>query len=229
MLKFVPDTGVPGFRVGLSQGGAPAGNAGTPNVDAYFFGDPRDVGTIPESLFQLSSLPARPTSLESMPRPDPGPDVAPSWLKRSRPFPWLYPLEDPEPIRQVPPLSPPTSFVPDIGVNGIRVGLSQGGTPASVRNATTPAFDNDSPVDPRSEPDPGQRVPPYIENPWLYGRPKGPDPEPLPHRLFPFPPPRGWFPKEWEMDRWPVSPGPKSAPVCPPRRPKPPREPSPTS
>jgi hypothetical protein len=45
----------------------PAGNANVSTVDDYPFGDPRGVGTNPASLFQPSSLPARPTQLENLP------------------------------------------------------------------------------------------------------------------------------------------------------------------
>jgi hypothetical protein len=110
MFKFVPDTGVPGFRVGLAQGGArraPAGYDNTPTVDDYpysdamlAFGDPRGVGIQPPSFSVLGGLPARPAPLETLPRIEPGPGPyipplpVPPW-RRGFSFPW--PSGEPDP------------------------------------------------------------------------------------------------------------------------------------
>jgi hypothetical protein len=82
MFKFVPNTGVPGLRVGLPEGldqRTPAGAADPRAYDYYPYGDatlasgdPSGVGTNPPTIFSPWAWPARPRPLETIPMPDPG-------------------------------------------------------------------------------------------------------------------------------------------------------------
>ena len=69
MFKFVPNTGVPGFRVGLPEGSdqrTPAGATDARTYDYYPYGDatlasgdPSGVGTNPPNIFSPWAWPAR--------------------------------------------------------------------------------------------------------------------------------------------------------------------------
>jgi hypothetical protein len=126
MFKFVPNTGVPGFRVGLPEGldqRTPAGAADPRAYDYYPYGDatlasgdPSGVGTNPPTIFSPWAWPARPRPLETIPMPDPGPGVAPPWYELWRSFPWTDPV-GPDPIRKLPPAPspfPPPMFPPPL-------------------------------------------------------------------------------------------------------------------
>ena len=70
MFKFVPNTGVPGFRVGLPEGSdqrTPAGATDARTYDYYPYGDatlasgdPSGVSTNPPDIFSPWAYPARP-------------------------------------------------------------------------------------------------------------------------------------------------------------------------
>ena len=112
MFRLPRNTGVPGFRVGLPED--PPGFA----VDDYPYGDatlasgdPRGVGTERPDFLGSRPWPARPQPLETVPRPDLGPYLAPPppppppWP----PFPSLPPWpDDKDPMRKLPP--PPPHF-----------------------------------------------------------------------------------------------------------------------
>jgi hypothetical protein len=132
MFKFVPDTGVPGFRVGLPEGldqRTPASATDAGIYDYYPYGDatlasgdPSGVGTNPPNIFISPwSRPARPKPLETIPGPDPGPGVAPPPPPRLRLWPWppIWPDDyDSDPMRKLPPAPsrfPPPMFPPPSG------------------------------------------------------------------------------------------------------------------
>ncbi len=114
MFRVVPrNSFVPGFRVGLTED--PPGFA----VDEYPYGDatpasgdPRGVGTEPPDFLGGRPWPARPKPPDAVPRPDPGPYLVPPtpppplW----RPFPWLHPQPDEDPMHELPP--PPLYYWP---------------------------------------------------------------------------------------------------------------------
>src|SRR5258707_14357781 len=74
MFKFVPNTGVPGFRVGLPEGSdqrTPAGATDARTYDYYPYGDatlasgdPSGVSTNPPDSFSPWAYPARPNPWE---------------------------------------------------------------------------------------------------------------------------------------------------------------------
>jgi hypothetical protein len=101
MFNFRPPTGVPGFRVGLEEE-VPGFNIGpdgsvrsTGSPDAPPYGyypygdvtptsvDPRSAGTDPPDFLQSQPWPARPR-LETAPRPNLGPGLAPPPIPASR-------------------------------------------------------------------------------------------------------------------------------------------------
>jgi hypothetical protein len=61
-----------------------------------------------EHFFALA-WPARPKPLETIPRPDPGPGVAPPWYELWRSFPWTDPV-GPDPMRKLPLPPAPSPF-----------------------------------------------------------------------------------------------------------------------